>query len=243
MPDEAHVFDLLPAYALGALDEDDADQVASHLAGCALCRAELGSFEAVVEQLASSVPAASPPPNLKRRLMDRVHSLRPAQPARPLAARPPLMQRLLPVWGAVSLLLIVALAAANLLLWQRISNLEVLTGPLGMRAVALHNNAEAAPQASGFVIISADGQNGVLVVDALPVLDPAQQYQAWLMRDGQSTPGPAFSVDESGYRGARIEAPESLLSYTEILITIEPVEGAGAIPTGEQVLNGSLHSQ
>lgn len=240
---EAHVFELLPAYALGSLDDADADLVASHLAGCTICRTELDSFEAVAGQLALSAPEASPSPELKRRLMERVQSLPSKNQARPQAMRPPIVQRLMPVWGVVSLLLIVALAATSLLLWQRTNDLAVLTGPLGMRAIALNNNLDMAPQASGFVIISADGQNGVLVVDALPELDPSQQYQAWLLRDGQSLRGPAFIVDESGYRGARITAPDSLLSYDEILITIELVEDEGVSPTGEQVLNGSLHNR
>ena len=246
MQDGAHVFEYLPAYALGALDEADADLVASHLASCYLCRVELGSFQTVVEHLPLAVPDASPSPALKQRLMDRVQSLnnrKLPKPERVEPARPPLLQRLMPVWGFVSLLLIVALAASNLLLWRQVNNREVFTGPLGMRAIALNNNVDAAPRGSGFVIISADGEEGALVVDALPELDPAQQYQVWLLRDGQSLRGPSFTVDETGYRGARIEAPDSLLSYSEIVITIEPVEGQEASPTGEQVLGGSLHNQ
>jgi hypothetical protein len=243
MQHEAHVSELLPAYALGALDEADADLVASHLASCTLCRAELGSFETVVEQLALSAPDESPSLDLKRRLMERVETLPPKNRARAEATRPPLLQRLMPVWAGASLILILALAATSLLLWQQANNLRVLTGPLGMQAIALSNNVDAAPQGSGFVIISADGQNGVLVVDALPELDPIQQYQAWLLRDGQTTRGPAFVVDETGYRGARIMAPDSLLSYDEILITIELIDGGGASPTGEQVLAGSLHDR
>jgi anti-sigma factor RsiW len=239
MPDQTHVLESLPAYALGSLDEAEARLVATHLAGCTVCRTELGAFQAVVEQLLPA-PDAAPPPDLKRRLMDRVRSLRPATVSRPRAARRPWRQRLGPVWGIASLLLILALAAASLLLWQRVSRLEVLSGPQGMRAIALHST-EAAPQASGFVVISADGQNGLLVVDALPQLDPERQYQVWLIRDGQTTPGAAFSVDPSGYRGVRIVTPESLLTYSAIRITIEPVEGS-ALPTGEQVLDGSLHN-
>ena len=242
MQDEAHVTELLPAYALGSLDDADADLVASHLAGCTLCRAEMESFQAVVADLALTAPGASPSPGAKRALLDRVESLPTGRPARPQPARPRLAQRLLPAWGAISLALIVALTASNLLLWQRLNDREVFTGPLGMRAIALNNDPAMAPQGSGIVIISADGEDGVVVVDALPQLDPAKQYQVWLVHDGETTRGPAFSVDERGYRGARIVAPESLLWYTDVLITIEPIEGAGASATGEQVLSGSLHN-
>jgi anti-sigma-K factor RskA len=109
-----------------------------------------------------------------------------------------------------------------------------------MRAVALQA-AALVPEAGGFVIISADGQNGVLVVDELPQLPDGQQYQVWLFRDGEITRGPAFSVDETGYRGVRILAPESLLVYQSVRITVETAEGSPR-PTGESVLEGSLHN-
>jgi anti-sigma-K factor RskA len=89
------------------------------------------------------------------------------------------------------------------------------------------------------VVISADGANGVLIVDQMPTLDSESTYQLWLTRNGQSISGALFSVDESGYRGVRIVAPESLLLYSSIRVTIEPVGGSSA-PTGEQVLGGSL---
>jgi anti-sigma-K factor RskA len=142
------------------------------------------------------------------------------------------------VGGLDALLLIVDLEIYNLIIWQRKNYQEVLRGPLGMRAIALQNTT-AAPGASGFVIISADGQNGVIVVDELPVLEPEREYQLWLVRDEQSTSGAVFSVDEDGYRGMRIEAPQSLLTYSAVHVTIEPA-GGSAIPVGEQVLGGSL---
>ncbi|MCI0397035.1 MAG: anti-sigma factor [Chloroflexi bacterium] len=240
MPDETHILESLPAYALGCLDEAETRRVAEHLASCTLCRSELNLFQAVVEQLALTAPDAAPPPDLKRQLMDRVQELRPASLAGPQAARWPFQQRLRPGWAMVALLLIVALAVANLLLWQRIDRLELLIGPQGMRAIALHST-DVAPQASGFVIISADGANGAMVVDAMPLLEPEQQYQVWLVRNGETTSGGLFAVDESGYRGLRIEAPDSLLEYSAVRVTIEPAEGS-PYPTGEPVLDGSLHN-
>ncbi len=137
-----------------------------------------------------------------------------------------------------SVVLILILLASNHLLWHKLNHLAVLSGPLGMRAVALQNSS-AAPSASGFVIISADGGNGVLVVDALPPLDPQSVYQLWLVKGEQIISGAVFSVDESGYRGVRIIAPDSLLTYSDVLVTIEPT-GGSAIPNGKHILQGSL---
>ncbi|MGH7504177.1 MAG: zf-HC2 domain-containing protein, partial [Longimicrobiales bacterium] len=48
------------AYALGALDEDESAAFASHLEGCADCRAKVDAFRQVVGALGHAVPAAQP---------------------------------------------------------------------------------------------------------------------------------------------------------------------------------------
>ncbi len=236
MPAEKHVLDLLPAYVLGSLEEAEAGRVGAHLAGCSRCRRELAGQQAVMDALANALPQADPPPELKRRLLHRLGGLRRGRQAGGVSLRP----GNLPAWGTAALALILVLAVGNLFLWQRASRPEVLTGPQGMRAVALENT-EAAPGAGGIVIISANGENGVLVVDRLPQLPDGQEYQIWLFRDGQSTAGPAFSVDESGYRGVRIQAPESLLVYQSVQVTVEAA-GGSPLPADQPVLEGSLHN-
>lgn len=236
MVNDLHVFEALPLYALGNLDEKEARMVRAHIAGCHLCRQELDAFQMVADQLPLAVPEARPSRDLSYRLMERIQSLNLRKPAQPVGWRFP--GRLLPVGALAGIFLIILLAFSNFLLWQKLNDLEVLTGPLGMRAIALGNTA-AAPSASGFVIMGADGQNGVLVVDKLPPLEATREYQVWLVRDSSYTGGPVFAVDETGYRGVRLQAPDSLLSYSAVWVTIEPVGGSPA-PTGEQVLNGSL---
>ena len=238
MPESSHVLESLPAYALGSLAADEARLVAQHLNGCHICRTEMHAFQNVTDQLSLLIPKALPSARLKARLMDQIQSENPKRtvPSRSTDRR--VSNRLLPVGAFASLFLIVVLAVSNLLLWQRINSPEFMTGPLGMRAVPLQNS-DAAPNGSGFVIISSDGDNGVLVVDELPPLDADYEYQAWLVRDGQSSSGAVFAVDEDGYRGVRLTPLESLLVYSEINITIEPV-GGSANPTGERVLSGPL---
>ena len=240
MFDETHVLELLPAYALESLDEAERHRVTEHLAGCHLCRTELRAFQEVAAQLASMAPEASPSPRLRSQLQERIRELnstRP-QPSRPAPIRRPLFGGLIPMGAVAGLVVIIALLASNILLWQRLTHLEVLTSPTGMRAITLQNT-DAVTQASAFAIISADGQNGVLVVDELPVLDTEHEYQLWLVRGDENTSAAVFSVDESGYRGLRIQAPESLLNYSAVRVTVEPA-GGSIRPTGEEVFHGSL---
>ena len=238
MSDGRHVLDLLEAYALGSLDETEARRVAEHLAACEACRAELAELESLTGLLALGTNGARPSASVRRRLMERAPRKRLAPRAGETSApRPGWAQR--PAWAIIaSLVLIAALALSNVLLWQRLMALSPRGGPLAMQAIALHNTG-LVPGAGGFVLISADGQNGTVVVDQLAQLNGEQAYQVWLMRAGQSTSGALFTVDETGYRGARIVVPDSLLTYTSVQITVEPAAGSPA-PTGKPVLDASL---
>jgi anti-sigma-K factor RskA len=236
---DAHVLELIPAYVLGSLEEEEARLVKEHMAGCYLCRKELDVYQAVADQLSLAVPEAAPSAELKPRLMERIQSLKMKRATPSTGWR--FAKQLVPLGAFAALGLIILLAFSNLLLWQKIRDMDVLTGPHGMRAIALQNTGRAL-EASGFVIVGADGQNGVLVVDKLPALDATREYQVWLTRDGSDTSGAVFSVDESGYRGVRLTPPESLLLYTSVQVTIEPAGGSER-PTGSQVLIGSLANQ
>ena len=238
MPDEAHVLDLLPAYALGSLDSDEVSRVKEHLSSCLICRNESNSFQAVADQLSLAMPAAAPSPDLKDRLIQRVKTTRP-QP-RPPVQNPARswLDRLLPAWSLASLFFIFVLGGFSLFLWQRVDRLEYATSPGGMRAVPL-TAADPASRATGYVLISADGDSGALIVDGLPPLGESQQYQLWLIKDGKRTSGAVFSTDEKNYGGTRIRSPLSLHEYSSVGITIEPTGGSPQ-PTGPRVLGGPL---
>lgn len=238
--DPKHILELLPAYAIGSLEAHDVRRVEDHLLSCLLCRNEANAFQAVASQLSFAAPAVVPSADLKARLMKRVQAAQPQRQVSPAAPSRPLLERLLPVWGLASLILIVVLAGFNFSLWQRMDRLEVSTSPGGMRAVPL-SPPETASMATGFVLISADGRNGALVVDGLPPLSEDQEYQLWLIKDGERTSGAVFTTDENHYGGTRIRAPFSLLEYSAVGITIEPA-GGSPHPTGEQVLAGPLHN-
>ena len=242
---EMHVFELLPAYAIGSLEADERTRLEEHLLSCWACRDEARAFQTVIDELSLAAPVAIPSPDLKDRLLQRVQSAASVQPKKqeqsapptPRSA-PPFWERLLPAWGLASLFLILVLGASTLLLWQRVGRLEFATTPGGMRAVPL-DATDSAPEATGFVLISADGDDGALVVDGLPPLGESQQYQLWLILDGQRTSGAVFSTDEKSYGGTRIRAPRRLTDYSAVGITIEPAGGSPQ-PTGEQVLAGTL---
>lgn len=242
MLNHVHVIELLPAYALGSLDEEDAIQVAEHLDTCPGCRAELLSYQAVVDRLALAAPDAMPSSELKQQILRQLQAPRRGPTARPRRSWwqwiVSLFQRAAPAWGLASLALIALLALSNLWWWQRANQERPLVTPGGMQIVAMVGT-DAAPAAVGTLIISGDGEYGTLVVDGLPALDPDHQYQLWLIRDEQRTSGGVFSVNSEGYGALWIASPEPLSSYPAFDITIEP-RGGSPGPTGDKVLGGSL---
>ncbi len=238
-----HVIELLPAYTLDCLDEEDMHLVTEHLAVCAACRAELISYQGVADQLAMAVPCSEPPADLRRRLIARAQPARPRVISQPRQAWWQQLGRSLralqhPAWGVASLALILGLTVSNVLLWQQVNRPVITSNVQGMRSLALAGTASA-PTASGMVVISTDGEYGTLVVDNLPTLDKTQQYQLWLMQDGTRTSGAVFSVGQDGYSSAPILAPEPLTHYSSFGITVEP-SGGSPHPTGVKVLSGAF---
>jgi anti-sigma-K factor RskA len=236
-----HVIDLIPGYALDCLNEEEKLQVVEHLAQCASCQTELDSYKQIVEEFHLAVPQAEPPAELKQKILQRVQTKRSADksefsvPAWQRFWRK--MQSSAPVWAYASFVLVIVLAASNIWMLQRVNHLET-TSQADFRVVNL-TGTDKAPQATGLLVMSHDGNTGTLVVDNLPILDNAHQYQLWLVKDGKRTSGGVFSVTQDGYGALAINATQPLKEFPAFGITIEPTGGSPG-PTGDKVMGGSL---
>jgi anti-sigma-K factor RskA len=243
MSNQEHVVELIPAYALNCLDEHETLQVTSHLALCVSCREELKAYEAVVAQLALTVPDVEPPADLKRRLMARIEpSTKPVSSDTAVSEpkQQPWTAKLKNLtgsafWRPAVALLIVLLLASNIFLWHQL-NQDAWT-PNGFQYISLQP-VEVNSEARGMIVINQSGHSGTLIVDGLPLLGETHQYQLWLQHNGERENGGVFSVYRNGYYAMLIHAPESLDQYTAFGITIEPVGGSTG-PTGSRVLAGS----
>src|SRR2546423_5186362 len=76
MGDDA-VHDLPAAYALDALEPDEARGYEEHLAGCERCREELAALQSTAGALAYAAPRARPPDELRGRILDAARAERP----------------------------------------------------------------------------------------------------------------------------------------------------------------------
>jgi hypothetical protein len=184
MPTHHELIELIPAYALGCLDPEDAVLVSNHMWGCSLCRSEANTYTVVVDQLALAVPQSKTTPNLEQRLMERVESgsISGFDKASGSAWKAflNLFRGAAPVWGGIGLALIIGLVVANLFLWQQLTHEQSTPGPAGMHYVTLTPSVGAAAGASGVIVVSSDGEYGSLVVENLPQLPAGREYQFWL---------------------------------------------------------------
>jgi anti-sigma-K factor RskA len=133
--------------------------------------------------------------------------------------------------------LILVLGLSNLLLWRQVRQLQsgAPGGEETLQTLVLEGS-QAAPGATGMIVISLDGEHGTLVVDRLPVLGEDHEYQLWLIDENEErTSGAVFSVSDDGYGSVWVGAPEPLISYPAFGVTIEPLGGSPQ-PTGERVL-------
>ncbi len=230
-PNHTPILELLPAYALDALEPEEKRQVERHLPTCEICQAELHVYLSISDHLPLAAPDADPGPALKRELISRIQP-----PAASRTASPTLRERLqrafaAPRLGWAALLLVLAVVTGGLLFRQA-------------AAPAQHTQytlvgTDAAPEATGLILVDESGQ-ATLQVNGLPPLEPDRQYQLWLIdANGQRISGAIFSVDQNGHTRVTIDSPRPIQEFSAFGITIEPWGGSQA-PTGERVLGFNL---
>jgi anti-sigma-K factor RskA len=108
-PHSHRLEDLLPAYALGALDGEEVHELEEHLAGgCEECRRQLALWQGDLEELAAAVPPVTPSETTRARVL-RLAGSAPAAPA-PATPAAQAVPRRTPGWLAAAALVLLALA-------------------------------------------------------------------------------------------------------------------------------------
>jgi len=225
--------DLLPVYALGCLDEQEAALVSEHLASCAKCNEIFLEYRSTVDTLAYGSPDISPPDSLKRKLMNRIQSTHGIPSGLQHSSKPwdwkSLWKVFSPSWALASLALILSLSVINLMQWH---NAQLLQEKVAVELLVLKmKGTTRAPKGDGTFIISQDRNQGVLVASDLPIPGKRQQYQLWMKKNGQQINGGVFSVTPTGYAVVKIQSKESLSNFRSFEITLEPA-GGSPVQTG-----------
>ena len=238
--DHEQLRDDLAAYALGALQAEEAEELEDHLEECSRCRELLRWLSPAVDVLPAAVPQRTPPPRLRENLMAVVHSEAEAAGTTPQESRQRPSERW---WRRLSVPVVRpagALAAAGLL----------AAGLAGGYLIGHENLDDQAPtfveakpagELGGNPNVSAtlelrDG-SGTLHVNELPRLPRDRVYEVWIERAGVMEPSTIFVLDRNGAAAAAIPGP--LTGADRVLVTSEP-RGGSQRPTSPPVLTAPL---
>jgi anti-sigma-K factor RskA len=253
--------DLLPAYALGALDGEDLRELEVHLG-----RQQLDLWQGDVEELAASVEPVAPSEETRKRIQ-RLAGVGVAAPVVPIRRPSGSLARWALVAAAASLLI----AAGSLWRQARLGNeldrlgaerdrlarevssldqqlglaraesqrlaesLSIIASP-GSRSIQLAGLGPT-PQASGHTFVSPERGAAVFYAFGLPAPEPGKTYQLWWIEDGKPVSAGTFDVDERGSGSLRVERVTPAGQIQAWAVTVEP-EGGVPQPTGAMVLKG-----
>ncbi len=133
--DYGNVKELLPGYALNALDAVEAAEVEGHLPSCESCTAELRDLLESVAPLSQAAVPAIPPDHLKSRLLARIPSSPRREPERAgfFTRRYPLGYIALAAAALVMIVTVAAFTAVTLEMSGKIGSLERENGLLTAR--------------------------------------------------------------------------------------------------------------
>ncbi len=256
--------ELIPAYAVGALDGEELRELEAHLAdGCSECDRQLALWQRDLEELAASVPPVEPSPVTRARILRLAGAERPVR-------RAPLLRRLaLPAAALLGVLMVWAVwsAGRQAQLGGEVERLRAERDHLERQVAALDRElglarAESQRMAATLAILSTPGAQsfrlaglgptpdavGQTFVDPgqgravfwgfhLPPPEPGKTYQLWWIGNAGAVSAGIFNVDARGQGRVEVERVERPKEIQLWAVTVEPAGGAPQ-PTGAMVLKG-----
>jgi hypothetical protein len=263
-PDCERLRDLLPAYALGMTDAEEAQVVEELLPQCPEALPELEEYHELAGALLHSAPQVEPPPRVLTNLLAQIAAEpedAPAQttpaetpPARatPQAVMPP-RRWFFPLTAAAAMV-IVLLGVSVFSMWQLAElraerdqltqRMEMQTTLLGLFAaedITTFELADARQEdgpARALVLCNLQSTVGLIRAENFPPLESDGLYQVWLLRDNERTSAGLLQIDETGRGMLLFEAPEIMGRYEYIGIT--PATTEDGQPAGP-VVRGALY--
>jgi len=230
--------ELIPAYALAALDDDERLALETHLRECDDCRALLAEYRVLSDDLLYAAPPVAAPAGLTEDMRQRI-----AAPATGNASRFSLRALLRrPAFGlALAGLAALLLIGSNAYWAARTARSERQVAAMAALAKAPGVILTASEEGYGRGVLfrPADGEVSLLCVWGMPSLPQGQAYQVWLISGQERASGGTFRVTDEGYGVLFIKPPDSLQDYDGLGITVEPAGGSPG-PTTPRVMGGQL---
>jgi anti-sigma-K factor RskA len=210
--------DLTPAYALNALDGEDARRYEAHLARCERCQSELAELSESAGALAYAADTPMPSAELRARILDRARAERPnVVPLRPRWVRP-----------VIAAAAVAACAAIGFGIWafSLSSKLDRREADLARQQRATQILAQPGSHkisfSRGTLVVAPDGR-GALVLTKLADPGSDRTYEAWVADGGAPQPAGLFAggttiavpLDQPVRDGATVMVTEEKAGGTE----------------------------
>ncbi len=246
------------AYAVGALEPEDARAFEALLAGRADLRALVQEFQEVSAVLAVGAPAAVPRAELRERVLA---ALRGAVPGSlPAGTRPGLARPGSLAWAAAIAGLILA-GAQTVRLGRRAADLRHVVADLdsvARRGAVLEERLAAIldgnttmylmqptgagtrPRFGAQVFWRADRQTWLVHAFDMPRLPAGEVYQLWYVTPEARISAGVFDVDSAGHGIKLLHVPAEARGATLAAMSVEPGPDGSPQPTGPIVMAGSV---
>lgn len=254
----AELLTLIPAYAIGALDDDERAEVEAWLSVDAEAQALLAQYQTIADQLVVLAPLRPVPAHLQDDLRRRLASeaQRGAPTVTGIAGRvaPRRLHQRPRAWvlAAAALLTLVLLGALLVQLTAPDQPAAPASAAQLYEQIVAQAGASQYPVIAGEVdaavggtlVVSADGAQAVLRLTALPHLGADRTFQLWLIdSSGARTSAGLFRPDASStILHIRVPFTQPISAYKGVGVSLEPAEGSPYAdrPSGPRVLSVSL---
>lgn len=231
--------DLIAAYALGALPEDERREIEEYLSQHPERQTEVDELRFAAGLLALAPEEQEPPPGLRRSIMSAIG---------PETETPELREETSSGWlrgwfgfprlafAASALVVVAGLLVWNLTLQDEVRDLQgqIAEKPAATQTYAV-NGSGVAQSASGQVVKMEDGRT-VLRIEGLPQAPRNKTYQIWLIEGDKPTPDNVFEPG-GGMAAASLDHP--LNKADVVAVTVEP-DGGSKAPTSKPILTSKL---
>lgn len=249
-PDSAR--ELAPAYALGALDPEEAREFEALLATSPELRREVDEYREVAALLALAGPDASPGDELRARVLDRIDR----EKTRSIDQRRRGSPAPRALWGALAASLLVTLGLGAALISQRgdlsrleqslsesreqLAGREATLNAILEPGVELYQLSASGDPEPGIQLFWDRARNRAMVHGfRLKPVPQGRAYQLWFIRDGKPVPSVTFKPESTGRMTVEQVPVPTGGKVSAAAVTLEPETGSQQ-PTSPILLVGSL---
>jgi anti-sigma-K factor RskA len=228
----------IPAYALGALEGEDAAALETHLRTCAACRDELTAYRAASDNLLMAFPPQKPSAALRKILQRKL-------PSTQKTARLRLNWSFSRVAVGIAIVLLLALNVFSISQVQALQRQQaqlidqIQNGQMALTMLSYPHTQSFPIQhenVTGSLLLDREYNNAVLILRGLPPIPEGQTYQVWLISpDGDRTSAGLIRPPTNlPYLSAPLYSNQDLVNFVGVGMTVEPAGGSDS-PTGRQI--------